>query len=102
MSVPGAHTFTLDTDSSSRLDLLVAGRLELSRTQSATLIANGKVLVDGRRERASYRARAGERIDVEIPVPEGREIVGESIPLRIVYEDDEILVVDKDAGMVVH
>jgi len=85
-----------------RLDLLVAAELDLSRNHAATLIAEGRVLVDGRREKASYRPRAGERIAVEIPPPPGREVVAEDIPLSIVFEDDDVMVVDKQAGMVVH
>jgi pseudouridine synthase, RluA family len=60
------------------------------------------VTVDGRRERASYRGREGERVAVEIPPPVGRPVLAEEIPLAIVYEDEDILVVDKAAGMVVH
>jgi len=52
-----------------RLDLYLAAALDLSRTQAATLIANGNVRVEGRAERASYRPTAGERIVVEIPPP---------------------------------
>jgi 23S rRNA pseudouridine1911/1915/1917 synthase len=89
-------------DDAPRLDMFVAAQLELSRNQAATLIAEGRVLVDGRREKASYRARAGERIVVDIPAPAGREVVPEDIPLSIAYEDDDVLVVDKPAGMVVH
>ena len=96
------HSFTLEEDADARLDTLVASRIDISRTQAATLIANGKVLVSGRREKASYRALAGETIDITIPPPPGREIVPEQIPLRIIFEDDDLLVVDKDAGMVVH
>jgi 23S rRNA pseudouridine1911/1915/1917 synthase len=96
------HTFTLEADSDVRLDLLVARRIDLSRTQAATLIANGRVTVDGRRERASYRAVAGERIDIEIPPPPGRAVVPESIAIDVVYEDEDIIVVNKAAGMVVH
>src|SRR6185436_10130161 len=93
---PVTHrSFELEADSDVRLDSLVAQRLELSRTQAATLIATGHVLVAGRREKASYRAQAGERVDVEIPAPPGRELVGESIPLDIVHEDEDLLVVDK-------
>ncbi len=85
-----------------RLDVLVAQALDMSRNQAATLIAEGRVLVAGRRERASYRAREGELILVEIPAPAGREVIAENIPLSVVFEDDDILVVDKSAGMVVH
>ena len=85
-----------------RLDLLVAQRLDVSRNQAATLIANGNVTVGGRREKASYRASNGERIVVDIPEPKGREVLGEQIPLAVVFEDDDVMVVDKPAGMVVH
>ena len=85
-----------------RLDVLVAQQLDLSRNQAATLIANGHVLVAGRRERASYRAEPGESIGVEVPAPAAREVLGEQIPLSVRYEDDDLVVIDKPAGMVVH
>jgi 23S rRNA pseudouridine1911/1915/1917 synthase len=66
------------------------------------LIANGNVLVDGRRERASYKPVPGELVSVEIPRVEKRAILGEDIPIKVVYEDEALLVVDKPAGMVVH
>ncbi|MBL0171888.1 MAG: RluA family pseudouridine synthase [Gemmatimonadaceae bacterium] len=85
-----------------RLDLLVARECALSRTQAATLIANGHVTVNKKAERASYRGEAQDHIVVTIPPPPGRDILPESIPLSIVYEDDDLVVVDKAAGMVVH
>jgi 23S rRNA pseudouridine1911/1915/1917 synthase len=96
------HRFTVEEPATARLDALVAARLDLSRTQSATLIATGLVLVGGRREKASYRPRPGEEVTVEVPAPEVREVLGEAIPLDVVYEDEALLVVDKPAGMVVH
>lgn len=102
---PGStvHTFVVEERNDQRLDVLVARRAELSRTQAATLIATGHVTVDGRREKASYRAVAGERVVVEVPAPAPtRNVLAESIPLAIVFEDDDVLVVDKPAGMVVH
>ena len=89
-------------DDAGRLDLFVAAALELSRTQAATLIATGRVTVGGRAERASYRPAAGERVVVEILPPATRPVLGEDIPVVVAYEDDEVLVVDKPAGMVVH
>src|SRR3954467_15119883 len=97
----GRHTI-VSGDEAPRLDVLVAGELDLSRNHAATLIANGHVMVNGRRERASYRARAGETIVVELPPPPSRDVVGEQIPIDVIYEDDDILVVNKAAGMVVH
>ena len=82
--------------------MLVAQRLDISRNNAATLIANGHVLVAGRREKASYRARAGEEISVSPPEAIAREVVGEDIPLDVRFEDDDVLVIDKPAGMVVH
>lgn len=85
-----------------RLDVLIARQLDISRNQAATLIANGNVLVAGRREKASYRATPGEDIAVTLPPPSEREVLGEQIPLDVRYEDDDIVVIDKAAGMVVH
>ena len=96
-----SERFTAPPDAP-RLDVLVAQRLDISRNHAATLIANGHVLVAGRREKASYRAGTGEPIDVTVPPPISREIVGEQIPLSIKYEDDDVVVIDKPAGMVVH
>src|SRR5688572_27327925 len=96
------HEFTVEADSNVRLDLLIAARLELSRTQSATLIANRAVTVNGHFERASYRAVAGDVVAVTIPVPPTRQIVGEDIPVDVVFEDGDLVVVNKAPGMVVH
>jgi 23S rRNA pseudouridine1911/1915/1917 synthase len=100
--MPSTHHQIDAPDDAPRLDVLVATRLDISRNQAATLIAEGHVLVAGRREKASYRARGGEQITVDVPPPPGREVLAEDIPLRVVYEDDDLLVVDKAAGMVVH
>ncbi|MDQ3811232.1 MAG: RluA family pseudouridine synthase [Chloroflexota bacterium] len=101
---PGRHVFRVEADSDVRLDLLIARHLDISRTRAATLVALGHVTVEGRRERASYRPRAGEQIAVEVPSPPSpaREILAENIPLSVVFEDEHVLVVDKPAGMVVH
>ena len=99
--MPSRH-FDFLAASGGRLDTVVATEGGLSRTQAATLIATGQVTVDGRREKSAYRLRPGERVAVTVPPPPGRDIVPETIPLRIVYEDESLLVVDKPAGMVVH
>ncbi len=85
-----------------RLDVLVAQQLDLSRTQAATLIATGNVLVNGRREKASYKAEPGEEIAVTVPIPDTRTVEAEQIPLDIRFEDEHVLVIEKPAGMVVH
>ena len=85
---PEVRTFVAIGDGR-RLDVSVAENLDLSRNQAATLIADGRVLVDGRREKASYRLRADEAVRVEIPPPPGRTVDPEAIPLSIAYEDED-------------
>ena len=85
-----------------RLDLIVAAATDLSRTQAATLIANGHVMVDTKVQKAGFRPTAGQQIAITIPAPRGIEIVGEQLPIVVVFEDEHLLVVDKAAGMVVH
>lgn len=99
---PGRHERVAAEEAGMRLDLAVAQWLGVSRTRAATLVATDRVRVDGARERASYKVEAGDRLTADVPAPEGRDIVGENIPLAIAYEDDEVIVVDKPAGMVVH
>jgi 23S rRNA pseudouridine1911/1915/1917 synthase len=96
------HEITVSEDGAPRLDVLVAGALSLTRSQAATLIAEGRVTVDGRRERASFRAARRALIGVDVPPPPGREVVPELIPVSVVFEDEHLIVVDKAAGMVVH
>lgn len=97
-----ASTHTVGARAGSRLDLLVAALRSLSRTQAATLIANGHVSVNGAAERASYRTAASDVVHIVVPPPPGRDIVPEDLPLTVVYEDDALMVVNKAAGMVVH
>lgn len=99
---PERYSFIVDENASARLDVLVAGHVDISRNQAATLIANGHVTVDGRPERAGYRPRPGETVRVAVPPPPGRDMVAEDIPLDVVFEDDDLMVVNKPAGMVVH
>jgi 23S rRNA pseudouridine1911/1915/1917 synthase len=83
-----------------RLDRLAAGRLGLSRGVVRRLLDGGSLLVDGRWESASYRARTGEMVEADVP----DEGLGpeEEIPVPIVFEDEHLIVVDKPAGLVVH
>jgi 23S rRNA pseudouridine1911/1915/1917 synthase len=102
---PGSPTRRVEfraSEGDRRLDLLVASALDTSRNQAATLIAGGHVLVEGRREKASYRPRPGERIEAVVPPPATRRVAAEQIDLTVIYEDDDLLVIDKPAGMVVH
>jgi 23S rRNA pseudouridine1911/1915/1917 synthase len=80
----------------------VAERAGLSRTQSATLIANGNVTVNGKHEKASYKPVTGDRIVAEQAASRDIEMLPESIHVNVMFEDEYLLVVDKPAGMVVH
>ena len=85
-----------------RFDLAVSGVAGISRAHAQRLISDGRARIDGRRGRASDRLRGGERIEVELSAPPDEDLLPEQIPLRIAYEDDSTLVVDKPAGLVVH
>ena len=90
-------------DAGKRLDQLLAARLpQLSRSRIKALIDEGNVAVPGASAKASLRARDGWRIEVRIPAPRKSTLVAEDIPLPILFEDDELLVIDKPAGVVVH
>jgi 23S rRNA pseudouridine1911/1915/1917 synthase len=85
-----------------RLDLIVAAAADVSRTQAATWIATGLVTVDGKPQKAGYRPTESQQLTITIPAPRGVDIVGEQLPISVVFEDEHLLVVDKAAGMVVH
>lgn len=85
-----------------RLDRFVSDRLELSRARVQKLLAQGRVTLDGRKARKSQVVLPGSIVEVEVPKPEAVDTVAEDLPIKIVYEDKDLLVVDKAAGMVVH
>jgi 23S rRNA pseudouridine1911/1915/1917 synthase len=85
-----------------RVDLAVASVAEISRAHAQRLIGDGRALVDGQRRRSSDRLVGGETVRVELSAPPDESLEPESIPLRVAYEDDSMLIVDKPAGLVVH
>jgi 23S rRNA pseudouridine1911/1915/1917 synthase len=86
-----------------RLDRWLASRFPTeSRARLQGLIASGNIRLDGRASRASARLRPGQEVEVHWPEPVPAAPQAEDIPLRIVYEDERLLVVDKPAGLVVH
>ena len=98
------HELVFPADAAgTRLDKWVAAQgLDLTRCAVQGLIASGHVTVNGKPIPKNYRPKAGEQIAVEVPPPEEIEIIPQDIPLDIVYEDDDLLVVNKPKGMVVH
>jgi 23S rRNA pseudouridine1911/1915/1917 synthase len=96
------HHVTLPDDAS-RIDRALAELLSISRTRVQSLIEAGRVTVEGRVvRRPSEAARAGARVVIEEELKREPTLLPEAIPLVLLYEDDECLVVDKPAGMVVH
>ena len=97
-------TFRFDRETPERLDKFLVGQLqEFSRSRLQALIAEGFVEVEGRpAKKAGQALERGCRVTVRIPPPAPTELVAEEIPLDILFENDDLLVVNKPAGMVVH
>ena len=85
-----------------RLDKAVADLTDLSRSLANEQIKNGQILVNGQAKKAKYTVKEGDVISYELPEPEVVEYVAEDIPLEIVYQDEDVAVVNKPQGMVVH
>ena len=86
-----------------RLDAFLASSLDgLTRSQATRLIESGEVAVNGRAVSKSYKLAGSEGIAVTLPEPEPVEAVPQDIPLDVVYEDADVIVVNKPSGMVVH
>jgi len=75
---------------------------EISRVTAQRLIEDGKVLVNGKKVKVSYKVNVGDLITQEHETPIEIDLKAESIPLDVIYEDDDILVINKEKGMVVH
>jgi 23S rRNA pseudouridine1911/1915/1917 synthase len=90
-------------DTGTRLDKFLAEKCpELSRTHAQKLIAEGLVSVNGQIARASLKLEAGNGIDFTIPAEAPSHLTPEDIPLHIIYEDNDLMVIDKPAGLAVH
>ena len=90
-------------ESGKRLDKVIGAHLsDLSRTSIQTMIKEGHVTVNAKSVKASYKVEEGDVIEVTIPDPKSTEILPEDIPLDIVYEDHDVIVVNKPSGMIVH
>ena len=87
-----------------RIDLFLSQHLKdrLSRVKIQKLISENNVRIDGQPHKNNYRLREGQTIEIEIPQGQELKIEPENIPVNVVYEDDDVIVVDKPAGMVVH
>ncbi|HEY48617.1 MAG TPA: RluA family pseudouridine synthase [Dehalococcoidia bacterium] len=93
--------FTVDSHGS-RLDRYIAEHCQISRAYAHKLIDDGHVLVNGHHAKASHRLNPGESIEVTLPPPAPIALTPEAIPLNVVYEDNDVIVIDKPAGLLVH
>jgi len=102
--IPDNETVVVaDAEAGTRIDRVLAARTPLSRTRLQALILDGAVAIGERTILdPSYRVNAGETVVVKVPEPEPAEPEGENIPLNVVFEDDQLIVIDKPAGLVVH
>lgn len=99
----GLETVTAEAeDAGTRADVFLAAKLGVSRSNMQKLLEDGRVKRGEKIIKANYKVRAGEMFVVDIPEPEPIEAVPENIPLDIIYEDDDVVVLNKARGMVVH
>lgn len=91
-----------ETDVGERLDRLVCERSAMTRALAVKLIEKGNITVGGKTVAKNYKIRKGDVVEIVYPEPEADEAVAENIPLDVVYEDSEIIVINKPKGMIVH
>lgn len=85
-----------------RVDVFVSAIADVTRSRAANLIADGCVLLNGKTATKSDKLQSGDIVNVTIPEPVSYDIVPQNLNLDIIYEDDDLLVVNKPKGMVVH
>ena len=92
-----------DNNLKKRLDSYIVDKIqELSRTTVKRLIDEEKILVNGKKQKSSYKPEKGDCISIDIPEAHEIELEAQNIPVPVIYEDNDIIVVNKPKGMVVH
>ena len=92
-----------DNNLKKRLDTYIVDKIqELSRTTVKRLIDEEKILVNGKKQKSSYKPEQGDSISIDIPEAHEIELEAQNIPVPVIYEDNDIIVVNKPKGMVVH
>ncbi len=89
-------------ESGERIDALLARSTEMTRSQAQRLLEQGAVTLNGEPVKKNHRVSAGESFSLALPEPELAELIAQDIPLDVVYEDEDVIVVNKPRGMVVH
>ena len=92
----------VENEESKRIDAYISENTEYSRTAAQRLIEENKIIVNGKKEKASYKVQNGDKIEIEEEPAKEIELKAQDIPLEILYEDNDIIVVNKPKGMVVH
>ena len=92
----------VENEESKRIDAYISENTEYSRTAVQRLIEENKITVNGKKEKASYKVQNGDKIEIEEEPAKEIELKAQDIPLEILYEDNDIIVVNKPKGMVVH
>lgn len=85
-----------------RIDAYLAKKEDISREHVQRLIKEEKILVNGKRTKPSYKVQENDKISIEEEKPQEIELKAQDIPVEIIYQDDDIIVVNKPKGMVVH
>ena len=91
-----------EQDVGKRIDAFLAGNTEYSRAHIQKMIENEKVLVNGNKTKVSYKVQKDDEINLEVEVPKEIALEAQEIPIDVLYEDNDIIVVNKPKGMVVH
>ena len=91
-----------ESDVGVRLDQFCATGAELSRSAASSLIESGSIRVNGEAAAKNRRMRMGDTVEIVLPAPTPCEAIPQDIPLDVVYEDDDLIVINKPVGMVVH
>ena len=92
----------VEIEQTKRIDAYISENTDYSRTAVQRLIEENKIMVNGKKEKASYKVQNGDKIEIEEEQAREIELKAQDIPLEILYEDNDIIVVNKPKGMVVH
>jgi len=95
-------TYVVEENTNIRIDKYISEIEEITRVAVQRMLETGKILVNSKQVKPSYKIAMGDKITIEKEIAEEVEMQAEEIPLDIIYEDSDILVINKEKGMVVH